>query len=103
MYTPISAREHHQHVLSTAAANQLVLQLHDQGIAACQSQDRSAVRSVLAQLIKSLSAVHDATTATLLRVLIEYCLIESVNGELATVRELLVGLRKAWHTPASCS
>lgn len=70
--------------------------LFDLGIAACTDDDRPTLRDVLARLMSNVSLEPRGDVATHLQAVYEYCLIESANGDLTTVRQLLEGLRDAW-------
>lgn len=84
----------HQAVL-TSSPEQLIHKLYDLGIAACRQDDRSKLRAVLAELMSSLDP-DQGEIATRLQAIYEYCLIESANGDLSTIHDLLSGLREAW-------
>lgn len=95
MYSPAPARGHQKQEIAAGSLHQLVGDSRNQGIAACEAQDRFALRSALAELRQNLSRLN-SVDATPIEALIEYCLIESVNGDLSTVRDLLVAISEAW-------
>ena len=96
MYGSLQMRQYQQQSVLTSSPEQLVLKIYDLGIAACRRDDRSKVRAVLAELMSSLNFEEGGEVASQLQGLYEYCLIESANGDLETVRTLLEGLREAW-------
>ncbi len=75
---------------------QLVAKLYDLGIRACREGDRSKLRRVLVELISSLDFEKGGELANQLHALYEYCMQESVNGDLSTISEILSELRTAW-------
>ncbi|MFW5973460.1 MAG: flagellar export chaperone FliS [Bacteroidota bacterium] len=96
MNTAIRMRQYQQQAVLSSSPEQLVLKMYDLAIASCNRGDRSKLRAVLVELLGSLNMDDGGEIATGLRDLYEYCLVESANGDLSTVRDLLDGLRDAW-------
>ncbi len=95
MYSSVRMRQYQQQAVLSCSPEQLILKLYDLGITACRQEDRSKLRSVLTELMSSLD-LSQGEIATRLQALYEYCLIESANGDLSVVQDLLQGLREAW-------
>lgn len=89
-------RQYQQQAIASSSPAQLVLKLYDLGIQCCRRGDRSKLRAVLAELIGSLNFEEGGDIADRLYSLYEYCLNESVGGDLEIVVEVLNGLRDAW-------
>jgi len=89
-------RQYQQQAIASSSPAQLVLKLYDLGIQCCRRDDRSKLRAVLAELIGSLNFEEGGDIANRLYSLYEYCLNESVGGDLEIVSEVLNGLRDAW-------
>lgn len=89
-------RQYQQQAITSSSPAQLVLKLYDLGIQCCRRDDRSKLRAVLAELIGSLNFEEGGDIANRLYSLYEYCLNESVGGDLEIVGEVLNGLRDAW-------
>jgi flagellar protein FliS len=89
-------RQYQQQAIASSSPAQLVLKLYDLGIQCCRRDDRSKLRAVLAELIGSLNFEEGGDIANRLYSLYEYCLNESVGGDLEIVGEVLNGLRDAW-------
>jgi flagellar protein FliS len=89
-------RQYQQQAIASSSPAQLVLKLYDLGIQCCRRDDRSKLRAVLAELIGSLKFEEGGDIANRLYSLYEYCLNESVGGDLEIVGEVLNGLRDAW-------
>lgn len=96
MYSSVRMRQYQQQAVLSCSPEQLILKLYDLGVGACNRDDRSKLRAVLAELMSSLDLEQGGEIATQLQALYEYCLIESANGDLSTVRDILQGLREAW-------
>lgn len=89
-------RQYQQQAVASSSPAQLVLKLYDLGIQCCRRDDRAKLRAVLAELIGSLNFEEGGDIANRLYSLYEYCLNESVGGDLEIVGEVLNGLRDAW-------
>ena len=96
MYPNHRMRQYQQQALATASPDRLVAKLYDLGISACHRDDRTKVRAVLVELMSALDHEHGGELAGRLHAIYEFCLNESALGDLATVGELLDGLRQAW-------
>ncbi|MFN3596079.1 MAG: flagellar export chaperone FliS [Rubricoccaceae bacterium] len=89
-------RQYQQQAARSASPEQLVGTLYDLGIAACYREDRPKVRAVLKELLAGLDFARGGEIAGRLHAIYTYCLTESALGDLASVAELLEGLREAW-------
>ena len=101
MYPYQQMRQYQQQAIASATPEQLILKLYDAGIAACHREDRSKLRAILTELIASLNFEQGGEIAQRLFSLYEYCLNESVLGDLQVISELLTGLRDAWRSLAA--
>lgn len=75
---------------------QLVIKLYDIAIAACYQNDRSRVRKALAELMASLNVEEGGDFSARMLRIYEYCMDQTVSGDLNEVRDLLLELRNAW-------
>ncbi len=89
-------RRYQQQAVQTSSPEQIIAKLYDLGVAACHAGDRVKVRKVLVELMAGLNFELGGEIAVRLQAIYEFCLEESNNGQLDTVRELLEGLREAW-------
>ena len=96
MYSALRMRQYQQQASASATPEQLVGKLYDFCVSACHREDRSKLRKGLVELIGSLDFEKGGDLAHQLHALYEYCLTESISGDLNGVRELLVELREAW-------
>jgi flagellar protein FliS len=96
MYTALRMRQYQQQAVASASPEQLIAKLYDLGVSACHRSDRSKVRAVLVELIGSLNFEAGGELAQRLHALYEFCLNESISGDLNVVCELLTGLRDTW-------
>ena len=85
-----------QQSITTASPEILVQKLYDIGILACHQEDRSKLRKVFVELISGLDFERGGEIAGRFHALYEYCLMESISGDLAVICEILEGLRDAW-------
>ncbi len=90
-------RQYQQQAVASASPEQLIAKLYDLGIGACHRQDRSKLRAVLKELIASLNFEKGGEIAQGLYNIYEFCLRESVTGDLEIVIELLSELRDVWN------
>lgn len=96
MYAAHRMRQYQQQAIVSSSPEQLVLKLYDLGIQCSLQGNRSKLRAVLAELVGSLNFESGGDIAERLYSLYEYCITESVEGDLAIVRDVLSGLREAW-------
>lgn len=96
MYAANRMRQYQQQAIASSSPAQLILKLYDLGIQCCLQSDRSKLRAVLAELVGSLNFEEGGEIAERLYSLYEYCLNESVDGDMAVVQDVLSGLREAW-------
>jgi flagellar protein FliS len=89
-------RHYQNQAVRSASPEQLVGKLYNLGITACHRGERSKLRAVLVELISSLDFEQGGELANRLYALYEFCLHESVTGDLAMINELFSGLRSAW-------
>lgn len=96
MYAANRMRQYQQQAIASSSPEQLILKLYDLGIQCCLQGNRSKLRAVLAELVGSLNFEGGGDIADRLYSLYDYCIAESVEGDLEIVREVLGGLREAW-------
>lgn len=96
MYSYSPMRHYQNQAVRSASPEQLVGKLYNLGITACHRGERSKLRAVLVELISSLDFEQGGELANRLYALYEFCLHESVTGDLAMINELFSGLRSAW-------
>ncbi len=96
MHTAIRMRQYQQQAVSSASPEQLITKLYDIGIAACHREDRHKLRAVLKELISSLNFEQGGEIAQGLYNIYEFCLRESISGNLDLIQELLNDLRSVW-------
>lgn len=89
-------RQYQQQAIASSSPAQLILKLYDLGIQCCRQDDRSKLRLVLAELVGSLNFEAGGEIAERLYSLYEYCISESVSGDLDSVAGILTDLRDAW-------
>lgn len=96
MYAAHRMRQYQQQAIASSSPEQLILKLYDLGIQCCLQGDRSKLRAVLAELVGSLNFENGGDIAERLYSLYEYCIGQSVDGDLEVIRDVLSGLRDAW-------
>jgi flagellar protein FliS len=79
-------------------AGQQVLDLYDEGIAACRKRDPERATRVLMQLIAALDFEYGRGAAEIFQ-LYDFALREVRAGRFLTVRSMLVLLREGFHPP----
>ncbi len=89
-------RRYQEQAIASASPQQLVAKLYDLGIGACHADNRAKVRAVLVELVSSLDMEKGGDVAARLYALYQYCMEESMTGDLGTVCTLFEGLREAW-------
>ena len=89
-------RQYQQQAVRTASPEQLILKLYDFGIGCCHRGDRVKLRKVFVELISSLDFERGGEIAQGLYALYEYCMNETISGDLDVICEILTGLRDAW-------
>ncbi len=90
-------RQYQQQAVASSSPARLVLKLYDLGLQCCRQDDRHKLRLVLAELVGSLNFEEGGEIAERLYALYEYCINESVSGDLDTVATILGDLREAWN------
>lgn len=90
-----SAQYQRQDVLSASPA-QLVAKLYDLAIRACHAKDRIKLRKILIELISSLNFEDGGDLAIRLSQIYEFCMRQSISGDLEVVQEMLEELRTTW-------
>ncbi len=103
MPSALRMRQYQQQAVRSASPEQLVAKLFDLGVAACHRDDRAKLRAVLVELIGGLDFARGGEMATRLHALYDFCLRQSINGDLSSVGELLGGLRDAWKQGVLCA
>lgn len=96
MYAANRMRQYQQQAIVSSSPEQLILKLYDLGIQCCLQGNRSKLRAVLAELVGSLNFEDGGELAERLYSLYDYCITESVSGDLEIVRDVISGLREAW-------
>lgn len=89
-------RQYQQQAIASSSPAQLVLKLYDLGIQSCHQGNRVKLRAVLAELVGSLNFEEGGELANRLYSLYEFCLNESISGDIQVVQEILAGLRDVW-------
>lgn len=89
-------RQYQQQAVAASTPEQLIAKLYDVGVSACHREDRSKLRAVLVELIGSLNFEAGGELAHRLHTLYDFCLSESIDGDLDVVCRLLSELRDAW-------
>ena len=93
-------RTYQKQSVTSSSPQQLIVKLYDVGISACHAGDRQRLRRALVELIGSLNFEDGGDIASRLHALYEYCLNESVSGDLDVVCDLLTNLRDVWREVA---
>lgn len=96
MHTALRMRQYQEQAVVSASPAQLIAKLYDIAVSACHRGDRSKLRAVLVELTGSLNFEAGGDLADRLHALYEYCLNESISGDLDSICELMTGLRDAW-------
>lgn len=96
MYTAFRIRQYQQQAVASSSPEQLIAKLYDLGVSSCHREDRTKVRAVLVELIGSLNFEAGGELAHRLHALYEFCLTETINGDLNVVCQLLSDLRDTW-------
>ena len=89
-------RQYQQQAIVSSSPAQLVLKLYDLGIQSCHRNDRTKLRAVLAELVGSLNFEEGGELANRLYALYEFCINESISGDVDVILEILGGLREVW-------
>lgn len=89
-------RQYQQQAIASSSPEQLVLKLYDLGLQCCRQNDRRKLRLVLAELVGSLNLEEGGELAERLYALYEYCIGESVSGDLDAIANILGDLRGVW-------
>lgn len=96
MFTTRAAHQYQKQDVLSASPTQLVTKLYDLGVLACKNDDRVKLRKVLIELISSLNFQEGGDIAIRLSQIYEFCMRESINGDLDQVAEMLSDLRETW-------
>ena len=96
MYTSQAAQQYQRQDVLSASPAQLVTKLYDLGILACNNDDRIKLRKILIELISSLNFEEGGDIAIRLSQIYEFCMRESVSGDLSQIAEMLGDLRETW-------
>ena len=89
-------QEYQRQDVHTSSPLQLVVKVYDVAIGACHRQDRRKLRAALTELIGSLNVAEGGEIAGRLYRLYEFCMDQSVDGDLENVCLVLEGLRDSW-------
>ena len=89
-------RQYQQQAVRTASPAQLVDKLYGIGVAAAEAGDGDRVRRALVELMAALDLERGGAVAEGLHGLYTFSLKAVAEGDLATVAEILGGLRGAW-------
>ncbi len=90
-----SAQYQRQDVLSASPA-QLIAKLYDLAVLACHNGDRIKLRKILIELISSLNFEDGGDLSVRLSQIYEFCMRESISGDLNLVHGMLDDLRTTW-------
>ncbi len=96
MFTNQAAQQYQRQDVLSASPSQLVTKLYDLAILACNNEDRMKLRKVLIELISSLNFEEGGDIAIRLSQIYEFCMRESVSGDLNQISEMLGDLRDTW-------
>ena len=89
-------RRYQQQAVRTASPAQLVDKLYGIGVAAARAGDADRARRALVELTAALDRERGGAVAEGLYELYAFSLNAAAEGDLATVAEILGGLREAW-------
>jgi flagellar protein FliS len=98
MFATQAAHQYQRQDVLSASPTQLVTKLYDLAVLACNNDDRIKLRKVLIELISSLNFQEGGDIAIRLSQIYEYCMRESINGDLNEIAEMLSDLRETWKT-----
>jgi flagellar protein FliS len=90
------SNEYQRQEILSASPLQLVVKLYDVAIASCFQNDRIKLRKALVELISSLNLEDGGDFTSRMYRLYEFCMDQSVSGDLDDIREILIELREAW-------
>ena len=96
MQTSHAAQQYQRQDVLSASPAQLVAKLYDLAIISCNTNDRFKLRKVLIELIASLNFAEGGEIAIRLSQIYEFCMRESVSGDLQIIASLLSDLRDTW-------
>lgn len=96
MHTALRMRQYQQQAVASASPEQLIAKLYDIGVAACHRKDGTKLRAVLVELIGSLNFEAGGELAERLYGLYDFCLNQSIQGDLDIVCQILTELRETW-------
>lgn len=96
MHPTAPMRQYQRQAIASSSPAQLVLKLYDLGVQCCRQDDRVKLRRVLAELVGSLNLEEGGDIAERLYDLYEYCISESITGDLDLVQNILGDLRDVW-------
>ena len=96
MYSQHASTQYQRQDVLSASPAQLVAKLYDLAILSCNTGDRSKLRKILIELISSLNFEDGGDLAVRLSQIYEFCMRESISGDLHVVRDLLGELRTSW-------
>ena len=89
-------RQYQQQAVRTASPAQLVDKLYGIGVAAAEVGDADRTRRAVVELMAALDVERGGAVAEGLHGLYTFSLRAASEGDLATVAEILGGLREAW-------
>ena len=92
--TPL--RQYQQQAVRTSSPAQLVDKLYGIGVAAAEAGDADRARRALVELTAALDLERGGEVAARLYGLYAFSIRAASEGDLATVAEVLGGLREAW-------
>ncbi len=93
--------EYQRQDIATSSPLQLIVRIYDVAITACHRNDRRKLRQALTELIGALNMEEGGEISARLYRLYEFCMDESVQGDLEPVREILTELRETWRSLAT--
>jgi flagellar protein FliS len=96
MHSRFASTQYQKQDVLSASPAQLVVKLYDLAILACHNEDRIKLRKILIELISSLNFEEGGELALRLSQIYEFCMRESIAGELSLVQEMLGELRASW-------
>ena len=101
MFRTQAAHQYQRQDVLSASPAQLVAKLYDLGILACVNNDRVKLRKILIELISSLNFEEGGEIAIRLSQIYEFCMRESVTGNLEQISGMLSELRETWRESMS--
>ena len=96
MYATNAQLKYKSQDILASSPSQLVVKLYDLGIQACNRNDAPRLRKVLIELISGLNFSEGGDLALRLSQIYEFCMRESVSGNLDTISSILTDLRDTW-------